>query len=346
MNVKVSVCIPTYNGSSYLAETLESILVQTFRDIEILVIDDQSKDNSLEIAHKFAAQDERIRVVQNQINLGLVGNWNRCVELARGEWIKFVFQDDLIEPTCLEKMLAVARPEIGIVACRREFVFDGISEKKRKGFLVYVGMYDIEKLLPGKTQITADEFSLVVSDTINHNFVGEPTSMLLHRNLFYRFGVFNSHLIQVCDMEYWARVGVNRGITYIPETLAWFRVHGNSMSESNGAKRRNQVLMLDEMLMLHDYAFNPVYEPLRAVAARREPPVDFCELLAVKVRDTKRLARKLAGDVSQSDSNLNLDFDRLKKYYPMLGKIRKMPFSRRLADLKWTIRSVLNKNKG
>ena len=342
----ISICIPTYNGSEYLRECLDSVMVQTLADFEVLIVDDQSTDDSVAIAEEYAAADPRVRVVKNERNLGLVGNWNRCIELARGEWIKFVFQDDLIEPMCLEKMLAVARPEIGIVACRREFVFDGISEKKRKGFLVYVGMYDIEKLLPGKTQITADEFSLVVSDTINHNFVGEPTSMLLHRNLFYRFGVFNSHLIQVCDMEYWARVGVNRGITYIPETLAWFRVHGNSMSESNGTKRRNQVLMLDEMVMLHDYAFNPVYAPLRAVAARREPPVDFCELLAVKVRDTKRLARKLAGDVSQSDNNLNLDFDRLKKYYPMLGKIRKIPFSRRLTYLQWKIRSALSKFKG
>lgn len=339
--MNISICIPAYNGAAYLAETLESVFAQTFTDFEVLVVDDQSSDDTLNIASSYAARDERIRLVQNPRNLGLVGNWNRCIELAQGEWIKFVFQDDLLEPNCLDKMIAVARPEVGIVACKRGFIFEDISESTRKNFLDYVGLYDIEKLLPDKTHITADEFSLVVSDTINHNFVGEPTSMLLHRNLFYRFGVFNSHLCQVCDMEYWARVGVNRGITYLPETLAWFRVHGNSMSESNRTKRRNQVLMLDEMLILHDYAFHPVYAPLRAVAARREPPVDFCELLAVKVRDTKKLARKLASDMSQSDNNLSLDFDRLKNYFPMLGKIRKIPFSRRFAYLQWKARSVL-----
>src|SRR3990170_405399 len=85
----VSVCIPTYNGGKYIRECIESILVQTYTDFEILIVDDKSFDETIEIAEEFARGDKRIRIVRNRQNLGLVKNWNKCVELAEGEWIKF-----------------------------------------------------------------------------------------------------------------------------------------------------------------------------------------------------------------------------------------------------------------
>src|SRR5438552_8302595 len=122
MRPQVSVCIPTYNGAAYLTDCLDSVVSQTYSSFEVLVVDDCSADASAEIARTYARRDSRIRVFVNETNLGLVGNWNRCVQLARNEWIKFVFQDDLIRPECLERMLAVA-VESGkpIVSCAREF---------------------------------------------------------------------------------------------------------------------------------------------------------------------------------------------------------------------------------
>ena len=102
---RVSVCIPTYNGALYLQECMESILGQTFVGIEILAVDDRSSDKTRAILDSFAKRDARVRILSNARNLGLVGNWNRCIELAQGEWIKFVFQDDWIAPECLERML-------------------------------------------------------------------------------------------------------------------------------------------------------------------------------------------------------------------------------------------------
>lgn len=70
----VSICIPTYNGARYLEACLDSALTQTFRDIEVLVVDDQSTDESCQIAQAYARQDRRVKVVGNKHNLGLV--WN------------------------------------------------------------------------------------------------------------------------------------------------------------------------------------------------------------------------------------------------------------------------------
>src|ERR1700730_12399385 len=119
MNPKVSVCIPTYNGASYLSECLDSVMRQTFGSIEVLVVDDGSSDDSVSIAQGYAKADKRFRVVENKAHLGLVENWNHCVGLANGEWIKFVFQDDRIEPACILRMVEASKPGVDlVVVCR------------------------------------------------------------------------------------------------------------------------------------------------------------------------------------------------------------------------------------
>src|ERR1043165_3977670 len=87
----VTVCIPLYNGAAHLAECLESVRSQTYDNIEVLVIDDYSRDCSFDVARRYEQRDSRFRVLQNPRNLGLVRNWEQCIRLARGEYIKFAF---------------------------------------------------------------------------------------------------------------------------------------------------------------------------------------------------------------------------------------------------------------
>src|ERR1022692_725553 len=125
-NPKISVCVPTYNGEEYLRECLESFRAQTFTDFEVLVFDDNSSDGTRGLAAEFARQDSRFRVQKNPQRLGLVGNWNVCARAVRGEWIKYVFQDDLLRVDCLEKMLAMALAKnASFICCRRDFIFEG-----------------------------------------------------------------------------------------------------------------------------------------------------------------------------------------------------------------------------
>src|ERR1700709_90296 len=94
---RLSVCIPVYNGERYLDECLRSVRDQTHADFEVVIVDDCSTDGTRDVVGHHAAQDERIRLSVNAHNRGLVGNWNRCLELASGEWIKFLFQDDVLD---------------------------------------------------------------------------------------------------------------------------------------------------------------------------------------------------------------------------------------------------------
>ncbi|NJR40488.1 MAG: glycosyltransferase family 2 protein [Leptolyngbyaceae cyanobacterium CSU_1_4] len=228
LNPIVSVCIPTYNGEKYFKSCLDSVLSQTFSDFELLIIDDQSTDTTVSIAQEYAKQDSRIRIIQNPQNLGLVGNWNRCIELSRGEWIKFVFQDDLIAPTCLEKMLAASQPESSIVCCRRNFIFDDSTPKNIRWF--YENIVSLQNFFPGGAALSAEDYGRVILSNLGYNFVGEPTAVMLRRKVFHQFGTFNPHLIQICDLEFWTRIAVHTGILYVDEPLATFRLHGQSTS--------------------------------------------------------------------------------------------------------------------
>src|SRR5262249_61997367 len=99
----VSLCIPVWNGAAFLPEALASALGQTFRDFELLVVDDASDDASAAIAA--AAGDPRLRLLRNERRLGIPGCWNRCLEEARGVYVKFLFQDDLLAPGALATLV-------------------------------------------------------------------------------------------------------------------------------------------------------------------------------------------------------------------------------------------------
>ena len=126
---KVSVLIPMYNGDQYIVAAIESVLRQSYSNIELIIVDDGSTDNSVNIMQQYLSADTRIQLIQNENNLGLVGNWNRCVELATGEWIKFLFQDDLLEPSCIERMVEIGdRTRCPFVASRRDFIFEDVAQ--------------------------------------------------------------------------------------------------------------------------------------------------------------------------------------------------------------------------
>ena len=86
----VSICLPVYNGETFIGEAIESVLAQTFDDYELLISDDGSEDSSLEIAHGYAKRDKRISAWKNPRNLGLFANYNACMNQARGKFINLL----------------------------------------------------------------------------------------------------------------------------------------------------------------------------------------------------------------------------------------------------------------
>jgi len=131
-NRKISVIVPVYNVEPYLRRCVDSILAQTMKNLEIILVDDGSTDNSGAVCDEYAKKDSRI-VVHHKPNGGLTSAWKRGVELASGDYAGFVDSDDWIDPDMYERMLALAlREEADVTVCGLVFDFEDSKIPKRE----------------------------------------------------------------------------------------------------------------------------------------------------------------------------------------------------------------------
>ncbi len=272
-NPLVSICIPIYNGELYLRECLDSACSQDYLNVEIIIVDDQSTDNSIAIVNEYIQKDKRIKLFINEKNLGLVGNWNACINKSSGEWIKYLFQDDTLIPTCVSRMMQFATDDISIISCDRIFIFEnGVAEDIKDE-------YKYKILSPGKifgitkpALISSDKLCKMVIKYNTANFIGEPNVLMFRKNLIDKFGYFDPLLYQICDFEYCLRVSCNVGLFYIPEVLTSFRVHLNSTTASN---KKANIALLDSVLLNYQFIHSTYYKQIQA-------QLSFLDLLKMK----------------------------------------------------------------
>jgi glycosyltransferase involved in cell wall biosynthesis len=232
----VSVCIPVYKGERFLAETIRSVLDQTYRDFELVVLDNASPDESGTIARSF--RDPRIRVEQNPVTLSQAENWNRVVELARGPLVKVVCADDLLHPRCLELQVPPmdADPGLAVVASRRHMI-DEQSRVivPRRGLSGLVGVHS-----------GVDVARRVVRN--GSNPIGESNNVLFRREDFFTVGGWKTDRHHVMDLDLWLRLLQLGDFLGLPEALAAFRIAGDSVSAERGqAIYEQQQMLIDEL---------------------------------------------------------------------------------------------------
>ena len=281
----ISVCIPTYNGGDFLEETLNSVAAQSFADFELVIVDDGSRDATLEIAERFAAGEPRTRIIRNTARAGSSArNANRCVEEARGEWIKFLFQDDLMAPRCLERMLEAGRRGPLVIAWH-DYVYSGDVAADVRHF--YETLPTLGATLP-HDYAGADEFCAAVMQHFGVNFIGPTSSSFIHRRCFSTYGSFSREIVSYPDLEFWMRVGSNEGLSIASEPLVSFRVHDRSISSRlRNAKAPSNRGRLEFVHLLWLIAHTSEYARLREVARFSEKPVDTAAKLVEEMIDIR-----------------------------------------------------------
>jgi glycosyltransferase involved in cell wall biosynthesis len=221
----ISVCIPTYNGGEPLRAAIQSVMAQTWRDFELVVIDDGSTDATPAIVAGF--DDPRVRYLRNPRNLGPQGNWNRCLAEARGQYFKLLPHDDVLHRECLERQLRVlqsdATERLALVFSSREVIGPGGRVLTRRG---YPGAR--EGVIPARDVIAA----CVRRGT---NLLGEPGALLMRKALVNRVGPFDATNPYVIDLDYWFRLLAHGDAYYCDAPLASFRVWPQSWSVEIGA---------------------------------------------------------------------------------------------------------------
>jgi glycosyltransferase involved in cell wall biosynthesis len=210
---KVSVLIPSYNSAHILDETIKSVLDQTYTDFELIIVDDQSKDNTDEVVKKYL-NDKRIAYYKNEKNLGLTGNFNKCLAYAQGEYIKFLMCDDKFHPQLLEKFVPIMDqyPQVSLVTSYRE----------EFGLNHYLWKAPFQHLVDGQKAI--------YHSLQDCNWFGEPTTVMFRKSNLV-LGGFNPEYHALVDWNMWLRQ-LSVGDCYvIPEVLSYFRIHPNQATQ-------------------------------------------------------------------------------------------------------------------
>ncbi len=233
---KVSICIPTYNYAFYIASAIESVIAQTYANFELIIIDDCSSDNTGEIVMRYADLDKRIKFYKNDRNLGMVENWNRCLERATGDFLKVMGADDLLEPSCIEKSVNVLieSPHVSLVSCARLLI-------DKDGHPIRASAYS------HKFQIVSG-IKVIRKCFFTANLIGEPTAVMFRKKDAARG--FDPHYRQLTDLEMWFHLLEQGDFAYIPEILCKFRVHLNQTTKTN---IKSLKFIDDEILLFNDH---------------------------------------------------------------------------------------------
>lgn len=258
----ISICVPVYNGEVYLRECLDSCLAQNYTNFEILVCDDGSTDGSAALLREYQTKHPQLRYYRNEKNLGLVGNWNRCIELAKGEWIKLVFQDDYLHQACLKEFVKHIEPDTQLLVSKRHFVLPQDAGEDVKTYYAST-VRTLETTCGLKTRYTPKEISRAAIQHIGMNFIAEPSLSLFRKSVVNQVGKFEPVLKQICDLEFMLRVASRYGLTYLPQDLCYFRIHNASTTSTNVSNNYFDLKYIEPVLFAWLLKFSGGFQYLR-----------------------------------------------------------------------------------
>lgn len=251
---KVSVCIPIFNAAEYLRQSIGSVLEQNYQDFEIIVVDNCSTDHSASLVSELQqSSNGRIRFFQNDRNIGLVGNLNRCLEYAAGAYIKFLCADDLLLPGCLEQMAAGldAQQSVKLVAGGRSII-------DQQGCKLTIRRYSSSDVtVPGKQAITECLFG--------SHYIGEPSAVMFRKSDL--AGGFREDMPQVLDMDMWFRLLEQGDLLYIGEPLCAIRQHADQMTHAN---IKSGALVDDNIKLFEAYSHKAYIKPTLPLVAQHK----------------------------------------------------------------------------
>jgi GT2 family glycosyltransferase len=217
MSARVTVLLAVHNGEPYVGQAVQSTLDQTFSDFELLVVDDASTDGTVALLE--AIDDERIRILRNERNLGQVASLNRGLREARGEYVARIDHDDWSRPARLERQVAVldAEPEVGLVGTWMELV-------------------DLDGRPVATLDATIDDFVEFLFHTlIMRVYVAHPASMY-RREPVVALGGYDEATGPAEDKDLWRKLALERwDARIVPEPLVVYRVHEGQLSQTQAA---------------------------------------------------------------------------------------------------------------
>lgn len=229
MSPLVSILIPTLDRPQYLAEAIDAALAQTYRNLEVLVFDNGTMDETLQVAEQVARRDPRVRFRRNERNLGMSGNFNALAEAARGEFTVAIGDDDRLLPEFVAKLIAVMVPPVR-VAFSNQYLIDASGRRLDDRTEAHARRYGRDTLPAGLIE-NADMASWQLSFPMS--------ASLLHRDDLRRLRFRED--MNTPDIEFFIRLArEGAAFFFVPERLMEYRVHVGA--ESAGGLSTEQLV--------------------------------------------------------------------------------------------------------
>ncbi len=237
--------MPVFNQQvDYLYSAIESILRQSFSDFEFIIIDDGSKDDIAAILSVYSHRDERIRLLRNEKNSGIIVSLNRGIDAARGEYIARMDSDDISLENRLEKQLEFLErnPEYDLVGANAITIDE---DGKETGSLTFPQTH------------TSIFHSVLLRNPILH-----PT-WFLRRSLFENAGRYDEYAVQVEDYEFLLRIAPSHKIANLPEKLLRYRFNHSGLSFKNNKLQEKQALLI-RIKAIREYGY-PIWHVIHFI---------------------------------------------------------------------------------
>ncbi len=314
--IKVSIIIPVYNASFYLEKCIRSILAQTLEEIELIIVNDGSTDDSVTIVRDFEKEDKRIIVI-NSVNRGVSAARNKGLEIANGEWIAFADADDWMQPDMLVTLYeAATKSNAGMAVCNVQMISHGHPSKKR--LKLKEGLFNFKEQ-PGIALEHMMNFSF---DYANWN------------------KIYKSELIQKNELRFDEHIRIGEDLLFnlyylhfieslvtVDEPLYQYRVHAHSvMSKSEDARIEQYNLLFEAYKSFtRKYGLIKEWEIFRGIMARD----CYNALIPAMIKNIK----KTKPGYFQLVAKLSADLGKLKNeiyYFPNRTKIGLQGFKKKL----------------
>ena len=217
--VKASFVLSVFNGAETLADALESALTQTMTNFELIAIDDGSTDESLAILNQYASIDDRVKVLRNSSNIGIVNSLNRAIDTVRSLYIARLDHDDINVSTRLEQQIEILdnHPEIGVVSCYVDMLFtQDVPISKRHG----IEAFESHRRILAQDQEKLD-LALLENNIFHHGEV------MYRKELWKQVGGYRPFLTMAEDYDLWLHMSTYTKFHIIPQTL-YIRRFGKS----------------------------------------------------------------------------------------------------------------------
>lgn len=218
MNVLVSVIIPNYNYAHFLDERIQSILNQTYQDFEVIILDDNSTDNSVDVINRYKDNPHVTHLVVNSTNSGSpFSQWKKGIDLAKGDWIWIAESDDSCDSLFLSRMTEKILPDVSVIFCR-SIRYD---EHGRK----------FETYENGLWPNTWDGSVFVRQFLSISNVIHNASSVLFRKDKALQLSLDYTQYKGVGDWMFWINLSLTGKVVFVNETLNYFRRHHTNVTE-------------------------------------------------------------------------------------------------------------------